>query len=136
MPLVELSPGELLDRQTILELKASRVPRPKLAPVHAALAHVRAALAGVDCGRVEGSTEGLRVVNAQLWDAEDEVRAQLARGAAGAEAFARVAAQVPVLNDRRAGLKREIDAALGYAATQEVKHYDAPPPGPPAPQFH
>ena len=127
MPRIELSHGELLDRQTILELKRARVPDRDLPAVDASLAHVREALAGTDIAAVQGHVDELRGVNLRLWHLEDEVRGLLARGdvtasRAACEEFARAASRVPVLNGQRAAAKRAIDAALGHEA-HEVKFH-------------
>jgi hypothetical protein len=121
MPLIELSHGELVDRQTILEIKKERAPG--VAAVAAALAHVRDALAGTDLLGVETHVAELRRINLRLWDLEDEVRGMLAAGHVGVE-YARTAAEIPALNDLRAAAKRAIDRALGHAA-HEVKVHRA-----------
>lgn len=128
MPSIELSHGELVDRQTILEIKKSAAPPQHLPAVAASLAHVRAALAGTDLGPVESHVHALRVVNAQLWDLEDEVRRLLARDDGGADLeFARTAARIPELNARRAAAKRAIDSALGHEAYEVKVHFDPRP---------
>jgi hypothetical protein len=122
MPPIELSHGELLDRQTILELKRARAPQEALPAVVAALGHVRAALAGTDVAALQGHVDELRAVNARLWDLEDEVRRLLADDAPPGREFTRAAAEIPALNDRRAAAKRAIDRALGHAAPEVKVH--------------
>ncbi len=125
MPLLEVSPGELFDKLTILQIKLARVPPDRQDTVREALRNVREALAGVDettkPNELTEAIDELRATNEQLWDLEDCVRDLLARDDRGPR-FVDAAAAVPVLNDRRAAAKREIDRVLKYAAP-EVKWY-------------
>jgi hypothetical protein len=70
---IEVSPGELLDRFTILEIKAERIQGPaKLAAVRAevaALRRLRSEAVSMS-GEVERLAEALRPVNEVLWEAE------------------------------------------------------------------
>src|SRR4051812_579065 len=74
---VQTSPGEFLDKLTILEIKAERIDDPaKLANVTLELELLRAtwnasALAARD---VAGLRAELRRVNEALWDVEDHLR--------------------------------------------------------------
>ena len=128
MPLLDVSPGELLDRLTILELKLRHVPgeqAQRRSAVQHALDAVRDALkrGGVEVDRPEVAalTAQLHDVNAWLWDLEDEVRRHLGTSNTGDE-FVQAAAAIPRHNDARAMYKARIDALLGHAAP-EVKVY-------------
>lgn len=121
MPRLEVAPSELLDKLTILELKVSRVPKDQVAPVREALRHVQDALAEVDIQRVRHLVDELLDLNTDLWEAWDTIQHMVSRGDRGPE-FVDVAAQVPTLNDRRAFIKRQIDAELRYRM-REVKYY-------------
>lgn len=123
--LAPVTPGELLDRISILELKASKAPGTEAQALLEALRPVEASLG--DLGGVRAEIAELAAVNARLWDVEDRVR-ELMRAGAPADAlllrdFAAVAASVPRLNDRRAALKRALDAALRPGAPSEPKVY-------------
>ena len=125
MPLAPVSWGELLDKLTILELKAARLSDP------AALANVRRELAALapleDVVAAEPRLPALRAalaeVNAALWDIEDRIRDLEASSDFGAE-FVELARAVYRQNDRRAALKREISLALGSDLIEE-KSYGA-----------
>jgi cob(I)alamin adenosyltransferase len=130
------TPGELLDRITILELK--RAARPGDPGVTALLDGLRAVAVGMDLRACVQDLDALRAINEALWEAEDRVRELLAAvsddlaavsddlaAAAGPPVleFARVAAAIPRLNDRRAALKRRLDAALRPGEPSEPKVY-------------
>jgi hypothetical protein len=118
---VEVSAGELLDKVSILEIKSQRMRDP------AQLAHVRAeleALAG-PCRALGDPTpevaalrRELSVVNARLWEIEDEIRLCDRRGDFGA-GFVALARLVYETNDRRAELKRRLNEALGSRLVEQ-----------------
>jgi hypothetical protein len=120
---VALSPGELLDRLTILEIKQERISdRGNLACVHADLAEVRRAWAEAPAHpELDRLAEKLRGVNLALWDIEDGVRQCLAAGDEGPR-FVELAKAVPRHNDRRAALKRRVNELLGSALTEVKEH--------------
>lgn len=122
--LVPMAAGELLDRLTILRIKAERITDA------AKLAHVRAELAALEQvwesradppDEVTGLAAKLREVNGRLWDVEDALRGCEARRDFG-DAFVGLARSVYQLNDQRAGLKRKLDEAL-EAPWSEPKQY-------------
>jgi hypothetical protein len=121
---LEVPPGELLDRLTILRIKAERVADPaKRARATAELARLEAARAGCVPASAELArlTAALRGVNEALWDAEDALRRCERAGEFGA-AFVELARSVYRRNDERAALKEAINAALG-AQAGEPKDY-------------
>jgi len=121
---VEITPGELLDRHVILEIKADRITDPdKLRNVHAELACLGAArrrLLGRAPGLEELSVE-LRRINEAIWATEDALRCCEAEGDFGPR-FIELARSVYRNNDARAALKRRINALLG-CGRQEEKQY-------------
>lgn len=124
--LVPVSPGELLDKLTILRLKQERIADPgKRANVirerEALEAVVRAGLP--DRPEVETLGEELYGINAALWDIEDAIRACEAAGDFGPR-FVSLARSVYHTNDRRAAVKREINLALGSALVEEKSYSD------------
>ncbi|HEY8120695.1 MAG TPA: DUF6165 family protein [Myxococcota bacterium] len=124
--LAPISPGELLDKLTILRLKSERIAEPeKRANVERELALLEAVW------RAQPRAEELRAeeaalvrVNAALWDVEDALRALEAEQRFDAE-FVALARSVYRHNDERAALKRRVSARLGSALIEE-KSYAAP----------
>ncbi len=128
--LVPTSPGELIDKLTILRLKTERIADPaKLANVRheAAMLGETAARGIVRDARIDALWEELYAINATLWEVEDDIRACEAAGDFGAE-FVRLARAVYVTNDRRAAVKKAINLALGSAIVEEKSYTDFPDP--------
>ena len=123
---VQTSPGEFLDKLTILEIKSERMTdAAKLANVCRELDLLRATwaaspLAARDVSVLVGE---LKQVNEALWEIEDRIREHEAskRFDAG---FIELARSVYITNDRRAAIKRELNVALGSQLIEE-KSYKA-----------
>jgi hypothetical protein len=112
---VNVAPGELIDRITILEIKEERIgDAAKLARVRAELAGLRSARDGAVPASAElaGLTAGLKAVNVRLWDIEDAIRRREAAADFGAE-FIDLARSVYRTNDERGVLKQRINDLLG-----------------------
>jgi hypothetical protein len=124
--LVPISPGELIDKITILEIKSARMTdAAKLANVRTELDLLNqtwraSAYSAVDIGR---EWQGLREVNGRLWDIEDEIRDQERAGTFDAR-FIELARAVYVTNDERAALKRVINTRLGSTLVEEKSYKD------------
>lgn len=121
--LIEVSPGELIDKITILRIKAERFADPaKLANVRtelAALAQARAALPqDPETARLEAE---LKSVNEALWEVEDSIRDCERAGDFGPR-FVELARAVYQTNDRRAALKRQINLHLGAKLIEEKSY--------------
>lgn len=122
--LVGIGSGELIDKITILEIKAERITdAAKLANVRHELAVLEAArrdhLPGLPAlAEIEAA---LKVVNLALWDVEDEIRVCEAQGEFG-ERFVELARAVYKTNDRRAALKKEINRLTGAAIVEEKSY--------------
>ena len=121
---IEVAPGELIDKITILEIKSERIDDPaKLANVrieHETLAVSRdAALPASE--ELSALTAALREVNEALWDIEDDIRDCERRGDFG-EGFIGLARSVYMTNDRRAELKRRINDLLGSRLVEEKSY--------------
>jgi hypothetical protein len=121
---VQTSPGEFLDKLTILEIKVERISDPaKLANVRRELDQLRVAwaaapLAGHD---VAGLVAELKAVNLTLWEIEDRIRSHEAEQRFD-EGFIELARAVYRTNDRRAALKRELNLALGSDLLEEKSY--------------
>jgi hypothetical protein len=122
---VPTSAGELIDKITILEIKAERITDPaRLGHVHnelGALLSTRAAAWSQPAPALAALTAALKQVNQTLWDIEDEIRA-CERAQDFGPRFIDLARAVYRTNDRRAALKGEINQLLSSALV-EVKSY-------------
>jgi hypothetical protein len=123
---IDVSPGELIDKITILELKSERIgDRDKLRHARHELGVLVAARdRGVaPSPALDAVTADLKAVNAALWNVEDELRGCERAGDFGPR-FVELARSVYRLNDRRAALKLAINGLLDSAIV-EVKSYAA-----------
>jgi hypothetical protein len=121
--LVPISPGELLDKITILRIKSARIKDPaKLANVRLELALLSEtwgrSAAGVD---VSAEEQALQAVNEQLWDIEDLIRDKEATGAFDA-GFIELARSVYLRNDERAAIKKRINTRMGSRIVEEKSY--------------
>ena len=122
--LVEISPGELIDKITILEIKAERIADDgKLANVRYALdrlSETRVATLAMS-PELKRLWEELGTVNLALWEIEDDIRQCEAKQDFGPR-FIELARAVYRTNDRRAAIKKEIDLLFGSAMTDEKSY--------------
>ncbi|CAO3363850.1 tetratricopeptide repeat protein [Azospirillum palustre] len=124
--LAPVSWGELLDKITILDIKAERIAdADKLANVRREREALVAVAAQADTARPEvvALIDGLRAVNTTLWEVEDEIR-DCERAKDFGPRFVELARQVYHTNDRRAALKRDLNRLLGSELVEE-KSYQA-----------
>jgi hypothetical protein len=123
---VPISPGELLDKITILRIKSQRMSDPaKLSNVRLELQALEetwgaSAYASFD---IEADIGALLAVNGRLWVIEDDIRDKERAQAFDAE-FIRLARAVYVENDERAAIKRRINTALGSSIVEEKSYSD------------
>ena len=122
--LVPISPGELLDKITILRIKSARMDdAAKLVNVRHELGLLEstwrtAVPVGVDLAAEE---HALAAVNAILWDVEDRLREQ--EGAQRFDQdFIELARAVYINNDERAAIKKRINIALGSVLVEEKSY--------------
>ena len=122
--LVPISPGELIDKITILELKSQRMTdAAKLANVRTELGMLTEtwkvyAGAAID---IDEEWKALRGVNEQLWDIEDRIRDKERDGRFDAQ-FIELARAVYVTNDERAAIKKRINTRLGSTLVEEKSY--------------
>jgi hypothetical protein len=121
---VEISPGELIDKITILEIKSERMTD------HDKLKNVRTELATLIACRdlvIESSPKlielsgQLKDVNESLWKIEDDIR-DCERHRDFGPQFIELARAVYKSNDRRAALKRQINDLLGSRIIEEKSY--------------
>lgn len=118
-PLAPVSVGDLLDRATILELKATRIAGgAALANVLAELGELRAVIRGEGLAGLDDPLARLREANASLWELESEIRARAAAGSFD-RGYVDLARGIHAANDRRSAIKREINALAGSALVEE-----------------
>jgi hypothetical protein len=120
--LIPVSCGELIDKITILEIKREKVDDPgkraNIARELDALQRVcRDALAD-RVAQIEPLARRLKAVNLTLWTIEDDLR-DMERAQIFDADFIALARAVYVTNDERAGIKKDIDRALGSSLTEE-----------------
>lgn len=123
---IEVGPGELIDKITILEIKAARIgDARKLANVRTELDVLSASRdSAVQPSReLAALTASLKQVNEALWDIEDEIRDCERAGDFGPR-FIGLARSVYRRNDERASFKRQINDLL-HAKIVEEKSYAA-----------
>jgi hypothetical protein len=121
---VPISPGELLDKITILRIKAARIgDATKVANVNHELALLEkiwrdSGAAAVDLGPEEAN---LTRVNESLWVIEDDIRDE-ERAQRFGEKFIALARAVYVTNDERAQIKKRINQLLGSTIVEEKSY--------------
>ena len=123
---IDISYGELLDKITILEIKAERITDAvKLANVQTELNVLNETWANADIveNDISGPKAALKRVNESLWDIEDQIR-EMEAAKSFDEAFIALARSVYITNDERAAVKRQINELLGSKLIEE-KSYQA-----------
>jgi len=123
---VPVSPGELIDKITILRIKSQRITDAvKLKNVRAELdvltgIWAASGYAGID---ITADENALLAVNERLWVIEDDIRDKERAQSFDAE-FIRLARAVYFENDERAAIKRRINLRLGSAIIEEKSYSD------------
>ena len=122
--LVEIAAGELIDKITILEIKLDQIGD---AAKRANVRHEYEQLSAVLHDEIAPSDElaeltaALKAANQELWHIEDDIRAHEREKDFGPE-FIALARSVYQTNDRRAALKREINALLRSSIIEEKSY--------------
>jgi hypothetical protein len=122
--LVPISPGELLDKITILRIKQVRIlDATKLANVKLELALLEQTWR--DCGGAARDLaldeRALQSVNERLWDIEDRIRDKEAKQSFDRD-FIELARAVYLANDERAAIKKRINLQLGSRLIEEKSY--------------
>jgi len=121
---VEIAPGELIDKITILDIKKERISDAgKLANVaiewQTLTAARDASIPGSDT--LDQLTVALKAVNEALWQIEDDIR-DCERASDFGDRFIELARAVYITNDKRAALKRDINELLGSRLVEEKSY--------------
>ena len=122
--LVPISPGELLDKITILRIKSARMTdETKLRNVRVELDALEQTWreSGAAVPAVAADEAALQKVNEELWDIEDRIRDKERAGEFDA-VFIELARSVYVTNDERARFKKNINMTLGSRLVAEKSY--------------
>ena len=122
--LVPVSPGELLDKITILRIKVARMQDAvKLANVKLELSLLEQTWRESGCAAQDVSADehALQHVNELLWDIEDRIRDKDAKLSFDRD-FIELARAVYVSNDERAAIKKRINSQLGSRLVEEKSY--------------
>ncbi len=121
---IPISPGELLDKLTILQIKSENITdASKLANVNIE----RTALQSVadkyipNTPALQSMTAALLAVNKLLWAIEDDIR-NCEREKDFGDGFISLARAVYTNNDRRAEIKKQINLTTGSTLTEEKSY--------------
>ena len=122
--LVPISPGDLLDKITILRIKAARIEDAgKLGNIRRELAVLeqnwRQAVPAI--AQLAADEAALARVNTELWDIEDRIREHEAQRRFDAS-FIELARAVYLRNDERAAIKQRINLKLGSTILEEKSY--------------
>ncbi len=123
--LVPIAAGELIDKITILRLKADNLRKPE------SLKNVRQELKALEAIQSQGRmlhsnamqslTGQLQEINSQLWEVEDAIRLHEAAQRFDDD-FIELARSVYQLNDKRAAVKRKINEICDSTFTEEKSY--------------
>jgi uncharacterized protein DUF6165 len=122
--LVPISPGELLDKITILRIKSARMTDAvKVANVRLELSLLEKTWVDSVDAAVDVSAEerALQAVNERLWVIEDDIRDK-ERAQAFDARFIELARAVYIENDERAALKKRVNTKLGSRIVEEKSY--------------
>jgi transcriptional regulator of nitric oxide reductase len=123
---VPVSPGEVLDKITILEIKSERMTDPeKVANVRGELALLRETWVKSvqEDDVVRRLHDALKEINEALWEIEDDIRDK-ERVKEFDERFIELARSVYFTNDKRSQVKKELNLHLGSQIVEEKSYQD------------
>jgi len=124
--LIPISPGELLDKITILQIKSERIADPtKVANVRIELEMLLKVWneAVSDDDEIRALRAELKEVNETLWVIEDDIRDE-ERNKRFGERFIELARAVYVINDDRANAKKKANLHLNSSIVEEKSYQD------------
>ena len=122
--LVPVSPGEVIDKITILRIKSARITDAvKLANVRAELEILERTWRESAYGKhdIRADEAALQAVNERLWDIEDRIRDK-ERARSFDAGFIELARAVYIENDERAAIKKRINTAPGSTIVEEKSY--------------
>lgn len=127
---IPVSPGELLDKISILTLKSERIQDADqleyVSDERRLLTAVWQATGVSDSEHalaIQQLSDDLQIINAQLWDIEDQLRAYESKKNFSDD-FVQLARAVYLTNDKRAAVKKSINELLGSRLREEKSYTD------------
>ena len=123
---IELSVGELLDKVTILQIKAERISdQAKLDNINKELQVLtsiweKSPYSNTD---LDENIQALKKVNESLWDIEDKIRDK-EKDQSFDQEFVELARSVYFTNDKRAEIKKDINTKTGSELIEEKSYSD------------
>ena len=122
--LSEISPGELLDKISILEIKLVKIKDEKsldeINKEYESLINTKKTYISQNA-ELENLINKIKEINLKLWDIEDKIRICEKNKDFG-NTFVELARSVYLNNDERAKVKSKINKMLG-SNIKEIKHY-------------
>jgi len=123
---VPVSPGEVLDKITILEIKSERMTDPqKVANVRVELDLLQRTWSQAirEDDTIRDLHAQLKEINEALWEIEDDIRDK-ERAKEFDERFIELARAVYFTNDRRSEVKKKLNLHLGSQIVEEKSYQD------------
>ena len=124
--LIPISPGELLDKITILEIKSERIDSAeKKSHVNNELALLNTVWydSVAEDAELKLLREELKSINESLWVIEDDIREEERTKSFG-DRFIELARSVYVTNDQRANVKKRVNLHLNSEIVEEKSYKD------------
>lgn len=121
---VDVAPGELIDKITILEIKLERIDdEQKLSNVRIEFdTLIKARDEAIPASEsLDELTAELKRINETLWEVEDDIR-DCERAKDFGETFIKLARAVYVTNDKRMEVKRRVNDLLGSRLIEEKSY--------------
>lgn len=120
--LIPISPGELIDKITILEIKLNQIKDcSKLENIKKEYDLLSEAALQISLSDIQTEYKDLQYTNMKLWDIEDELRKLENVGGFG-QRFIQLARDVYYTNDYRSTVKRRINEKLGSTIVEEKSY--------------
>ena len=124
--LIPISPGELLDKITILQIKSERISNAtKVANVRTELGMLEQVWSDTveDDEQIRALSNELKSINEALWEIEDDIRDE-ERNRRFGDRFIELARAVYVTNDERANAKKKVNLHLNSSIVEEKSYQD------------
>ena len=123
---IPISPGELLDKITILQIKSERITdAAKVANVQTELGMLEKVWSEAveDDEQIRALKRELKSINEALWEIEDDIRDE-ERNRRFGDRFIELARAVYVTNDERANAKKKVNLHLNSSIVEEKSYQD------------